>query len=121
VGGRDVCERPHRFLRADRYFQNPFLGGELDVATVQELQDKIVETMGAGQAVIMDMAQLTYLDSSAIHCLVRTWMATGHPVVLQNTTPAVRRILSLSDGEGEPEAWVFDVDGLEPPAAGRQA
>jgi anti-anti-sigma factor len=96
------------------------LRGELDMATVQELQGKIAETMIAGQAVIMDMAQLTFLDSNAIHCLVRTWKATGHPVVLQNTTPAVRRILALSDGEGEPEAWVFDGDGLEPPAAERQ-
>lgn len=87
------------------------------MATVQELQDRIDDILVPGQPVILDLAQLTFLDSSAIHCLVRTWMATGHPVVLQNTTPTVRRILELSDGRGEPEAWMFDGDRPKPPAA----
>jgi len=44
------------------------LRGELDMATVQDLQDKIDGIMVPGQAIVLDLAQLTFLDSSAIHC-----------------------------------------------------
>lgn len=83
-----------------------FLRGELDIATVQELQAKIDEILVPGKPIVIDLARLTFLDSSAIHCLFRTWYSSGHPVELLNTTPAVRRILEL--GAPEPEAWVFD-------------
>jgi anti-anti-sigma factor len=75
------------------------------MATVQDLQDKIDEIMVPGQPVILDLAQLTFLDSSAIHCFIRTFEASGHPVMLLNATPIVRRILDLVP---EAEAWVFD-------------
>ena len=38
------------------------------MATVQDLQDKIDGIMVPGQAIVLDLAQLTFLDSSAIHC-----------------------------------------------------
>ena len=82
------------------------LRGELDIATVQDLADKIDEILVPGKPVILDLAQLTFLDSSAIHCLFKTWYSSGQPVVLLNTTPSIRRILEL--GGPEPEAWVFD-------------
>jgi hypothetical protein len=49
---------------------------------------------------------LTFLDSSAIHCFIRACEASGHPIVLLNTTSAVRRILDF--GMPESEAWMFD-------------
>jgi anti-anti-sigma factor len=82
------------------------LRGELDGATIQELQDKIDEIMVPGQPVVLDLADLTFLDSSAMHCLVGTFEATGRPVVLQNASRALRRILGHMTQE--PEAWVFD-------------
>jgi anti-anti-sigma factor len=88
------------------------LRGELDLSTVQDLQDKLDEIMIPGQPVVMDLAQLTFLDSSAIECLFRTWYASGHPVILHNTTPAVRRI--LDPARLQPEAWVFDGAGRIP-------
>ena len=51
--------------------------------------------MVPGQTVILELAQLTFLDSSAIHCFFKTWHASGHPAMLLNTTPTVRRILDL--------------------------
>jgi anti-anti-sigma factor len=82
------------------------LSGELDLATIQELQDKIDEIMVPGQPIVLDLADLTFLDSSAMHCLVRTFEATGRPVVLQNASRALRRILGhMSQG---PEAWIFE-------------
>jgi anti-anti-sigma regulatory factor len=52
------------------------------------------------------LADLTFLDSSAMHCLVRTFEATGRPVVLQNASRALRRILGHMSQE--PEAWIFE-------------
>jgi anti-anti-sigma factor len=82
------------------------LRGELDMATVQDLQDKIDEILVPGQPVILDLAQLTFIDTSAIHCLVRTWEASGHPVLLRNSPAAVRRFLNRADGQSH--AWTFD-------------
>jgi anti-anti-sigma factor len=85
------------------------LRGELDMATVQDLQDKIDEIMVAGQPIVLDLAQLTFLDSSAVHCFVRAGAETGHPVVLHNASPTVWRILDLLSPKSE--AWVFDGEG----------
>jgi anti-anti-sigma factor len=82
------------------------LSGELDLATVQELQGKIDEIMVPGQPIVLDLADLTFLDSSAMHCLVRTFEATGRPVVLQNASRALRRILGHMTQD--PEAWIFE-------------
>jgi anti-anti-sigma factor len=90
------------------------LRGELDLATVQDLQEKIDEIMVPGKPVIMDLAQLTFLDSSAIHLFIRTCASSGHPVVLRDASSAVRRILYLADGKRQPEAWVFEPDGHDP-------
>ena len=49
------------------------LSGELDFATIKELQDKIDEIMVPGQPIVLDLADLTFLDSSAMHCLVGTF------------------------------------------------
>jgi anti-anti-sigma factor len=82
------------------------LSGELDLAPIQELQDKINEIMVPGQRIVLDLADLTFLDSSAMHCFVRTFEATGHPVVLLNASRSLRRILGYM--AQQPEAWVFD-------------
>ena len=84
------------------------LRGELDIGTIQDLQDKIDEVVVPGAAIVLDMAQLTFLDSSAIHLFIKTCQVTGHRVVLRNATPAVRRVLELADAKAEPEAWMFD-------------
>ena len=74
----------------------------------KDLQDKIDDVMVPGVAIVLDMAQLTFLDSSAIHCFIKTCQVTRHRVVLRNATPAVRRVLELADAKAEPEAWMFD-------------
>jgi anti-anti-sigma factor len=84
------------------------LTGELDGATIQQLQDKIDEIMVPGEPIVLDLADLTFLDSSAIHCFARTFEATGRPVVLQNASRALRRILGHMTQQ--PEAWVFDAE-----------
>jgi anti-anti-sigma factor len=87
------------------------LRGELDIDTVQDLQDKIDKILAPRTSIILDLAQVSFLNSGAIHCFLKTWHATGHPVVLLNTSPAARRILDLATLEAE--AWVFDGEGRE--------
>jgi hypothetical protein len=81
-------------------------------ATVQDLQDKIDSIMVPGQAIVLDLAQLTFLDTSAIHCCIRAEAESGHPVVLMNASRAVRRILNLARLDSYP--WVFDGHGPAP-------
>lgn len=82
------------------------LTGELDLATIQQLQDKIDEVVVPGRAIVLDLAELAFLDTSAMHCLVRTFETTGRPVVLLNASRSLRRILGYMTQQ--PEAWVFD-------------
>ncbi len=49
------------------------LRGELDMGTVQDLQDKIAEIIAPGTPIILDLAQVSFVDSSAIHCFLKTW------------------------------------------------
>jgi anti-anti-sigma factor len=88
------------------------LRGELDMNTVQDLQDEIDGIMVQGQPIVLDLAQLTFLDTSAIHCFIRACADSGHPVVLMNTPRTVRRILDLVTPN--PQAWVFDGQGPSP-------
>jgi len=85
------------------------LTGELDGATIQELQDKIDEIVVPGESIVLDLAELAFLDTSAVHCFVRTFEATGRPVVLLNASRSLRRILGYMTRQ--PEAWVFDGEG----------
>jgi anti-anti-sigma factor len=92
------------------------LRGELDMATVQDLQNKIDEILVPGQPIVLDLAQLTFLDSSAVHCFIKAEAASGHPVLLENASRSVRRILELVT-QPEPQAWIFDGQGSAPASA----
>ena len=92
------------------------LRGELDLATVQDLQDAIDEILVPGEPIILDLAQLTFLETSAIHCLIRNGAKSGHPVVLRNASASVRRILDRADSQSH--AWTFDLDGSGPVPTG---
>lgn len=45
--------------------------GELDMGTVDELQAKIDQVSLAGQAIVLDLAQLSFLDSAGVHCIIK--------------------------------------------------
>jgi len=93
----------------------PFcFGAELDMATIQALQNKIDEILVPGRPIVLDLAQLTFLDSSAVHCFIKTEAQSGHPVLLMNASRTVRRLLDLMT-QPEPQAWIFNGEG--PPSA----
>lgn len=85
--------------------------GELDLATVRELRDMVDEVLVPGRQIVLDLAQLTFIELSAIHWLVEVCDATGYPVVLRNVSPAVRRILDVVAAvDADSDAWVFEAD-----------
>src|SRR5262245_16838317 len=54
------------------------LRGELDMSTAPDLQEKIDEILVPGRPIFLDLAQLTFLDSTGILCFVR---AGGEPAI----------------------------------------
>lgn len=83
------------------------LRGELDMATVKQLEQAIAEFVRPGRTVVIDMAQLSFIDSSGIGLLVSAYKQTGERVVICNPSRQVRRVLELMDGRATPGAWAI--------------
>lgn len=45
--------------------------GELDLATVPRLEIELVHARSTGRAVVVDLRQLTFMDSTGLHLLMR--------------------------------------------------
>lgn len=45
--------------------------GELDLATVAQLEAELVRARSSGRAVVLDLRQLTFMDSTGLHLLLR--------------------------------------------------
>lgn len=86
------------------------LRGELDIATVEQLEKAVTQVMKPGRPVVLDMAQLNFIDSCGVEFLIRTYQVTGERVVICNPSRQVRRLLELMDGGPRPRAWVTQTD-----------
>lgn len=105
------------------------LHGELDIATVPIVEDRLAHVEGVGVAVIMlDLRELTFIDSTGLHALLRARdraTSNGHRLVLVDASQSTRRLLELTRTEfllDDAEA-VSDLDGFtraEPSGAGRE-
>ena len=72
------------------------IAGELDLATSSQLTEALRDASSAGQ-VILDLSELTFLDSSGIHAileLARTQNGNG-PVIILNPSYAVTRVFDI--------------------------
>ena len=80
------------------------LEGELDLAAVPELRERLAEAGGAGpRGVVLDMAEVTFVDSSALRELLRAHSAVrdaGAELVLAGVGPAVARLFELTRTTG---------------------
>jgi anti-anti-sigma factor len=74
--------------------------GELDLATAPELRATVEELLGSGfDDVVVDLADLTFLDSSGLHVLLALHAAAeldGYRFRLRPGPPAVQRIFELT-------------------------
>ena len=72
------------------------LGGELDLATAGALSSQLAETQAS--LVVVDLADLSFLDSSGISCLVlaKTQMDDeGRTLIFTRPQPRVERALEI--------------------------
>jgi anti-sigma B factor antagonist len=86
----DVDERTHVLA----------LRGELDVATVPRLADPLRVAIAAGKtAVVIDLAELTFLDSTGLMVLLnglRRTVRQGGNLVIVCTNPTVLRLFDIT-------------------------
>ena len=75
------------------------LSGELDLASV-DVVDELADTLLADEPVlILDLEHLTFIDSTGLRVLGRVHRkaeAAGHRLLLARLSPAVRRILHVA-------------------------
>jgi anti-anti-sigma factor len=79
------------------------LRGEFDLANADELRRVLV---GFVDEVTLDMAEVTFIDSTALGVLART-LSRGVKVTIANPSPFVERVLRVSALDGallDPEA-----------------
>jgi anti-sigma B factor antagonist len=76
------------------------LAGELDLAAAPVLRERLAEAAGSAErGVVLDMAEVTFVDSSALRELLRARAAleaAGARLVLAAVGPPVARLLELT-------------------------
>jgi anti-anti-sigma factor len=77
--------------------------GELDLATVTELKAAL-ETVSRSDPVTLDLAQLTFIDSTGLHAIMefaRSQNGSG-PLILASPSATAKRALEIAGLEGHP-------------------
>jgi anti-anti-sigma factor len=70
------------------------LRGELDLATADGLVDWLLDI--AGSSVVIDLAGLTFMDSSGIAVMIQAKNQLGDAVVFTRPHPNVRQVLEIT-------------------------
>jgi anti-anti-sigma factor len=85
------------------------VAGELDVATTEQLEAGFAEYASTGEDVRMDLAEVTFIDSSGLRSLVAlTRHLDGvNQIVLVDPSPHVTRLLSLT---GVDDVGIFRIE-----------
>lgn len=77
------------------------LDGELDMGSAPKLEAAIAEIESIAP-LVMDLSNLTFIDSTGVNCLLVASKRTGQPIVLRRPKPSVARVLALA---GEFKGW----------------
>jgi anti-anti-sigma factor len=79
------------------------LRGELDLATVSDLEGYLAPFENNGvSAIMLDLRELTFIDSVALHSIVRAREraeTSGRRLILVGARPTARRLLELTSTE----------------------
>lgn len=73
--------------------------GEIDFTTIDTLSVRLSAVLsGSPQRLVIDLAQVSFLDSAGLHGLTRVHKALpeGCPLVLRSPQPKVRRIFEIT-------------------------
>lgn len=74
--------------------------GELDIETAPVLRSHVLDLVRAGRPVVLDLAELGFIDSSGLQVLLsshRRAQLVGVSFALRSLTRQVRRLLELTD------------------------
>jgi anti-anti-sigma factor len=74
--------------------------GDVDMATCERLRDAIEPYLGPRQNVILDLAEVAFMDSSMLNLLVQArgrLTQDGGSLVLRNPSDAARRLLTIGE------------------------
>jgi anti-sigma B factor antagonist len=80
--------------------------GELDIATAPELETVVRERLDAGQDVVVDLRELSFMDSTGLRVLVSAHARAGAPrfaLVRPAAGSAVAKLLAIAGVEDQLE------------------
>ena len=72
------------------------LSGRLDTTTAPELEKQLKDSMGAIEALVIDMETLEYISSAGIRQVVAAHKLAGGNLLVRNASPEVREVLRLT-------------------------
>ena len=84
-------------LSVDRVSNGAFVvAGELDRSTTARFDSAVADAARAGDAVVLDLSRVTFIDSSGLRSLIRLGQTLqGIGLVLHDPSPKVRRVLEI--------------------------
>jgi anti-sigma B factor antagonist len=77
-----------------------WLRGELDLATAEDLTAAASAALDGHQRFVLDLSEMTFLDSSGVRAIVKIARTTPQGVVLRNASARIRKVLALTGIEG---------------------
>jgi anti-sigma B factor antagonist len=92
------------------------VAGDLDIATAPQLERTLCEAESRARRVVLDLRELTFLDSSGVHAIVDASSrasAAGRRLVLIRGPSQVDRVLALTKASDVLE--IVDLDPMQPP------
>ena len=100
-------QEPHAFTVAvapDRREVAVVPRGELDLATVEALENEVCELRDAGfEEIVVDLRRLSFMDSTGLALLVtlrNDAMRTGYRLTLRPGPPSVQRVFAITGTRG---------------------
>ncbi|HKV66576.1 MAG TPA: STAS domain-containing protein [Gaiellales bacterium] len=78
--------------------------GEIDLSTVDDLRAMLDALSEDGHAVALDLAEVTFMDSSGMHAFeaYAQTLNGSRPLVLENAPAHVHRLFELTGGDKNP-------------------
>jgi anti-anti-sigma factor len=109
-------------VRSERGYVMVAVAGELDIATVTGLRERLFELAASGRTLVVDLDQVSYIDSAGLAALVgaaRRAEAHGASLQVICARPRTRQLFRLTGLDGRvPIAHTLD-GALESMAAAR--
>jgi anti-sigma B factor antagonist len=89
------------------------LTGEIDMATAPALTEALLTAMAGGKTITIDMADVTFMDSSGLQAILAAAAeaTTDDPLVVKDPSAAVLRVMELVGVEQMPQIRIVG----EPP------